>query len=234
GESEAGFGARNAARRAAGPEPTGERLSRDEAFTLIRRALAALASAPDRPAPASRVRDTARELLGRDSETLAERHFHRILRDMHDAELIDLRKRGDDYEVTPSLDAPPIADQLAAVDAAHAEASQAARAAANAASLRRGIRTRGRRGGAGELPPELLSVGVVGDGAPPAVSDYTVELPAATDDMADAEDAASEELLEEMAEGDAPADGAEGADGAAAPVRRRRRGVRGGRGRRKS
>ena len=134
-------------------EQVGDRLSREEAFTLVRRAVDALSQGPEDPVPASRVRDMARELLGRDSETLSERFFHRILRDMHDAEQIDLRKRGDDYEVTASPDAPPIADQLAAAAAPHEAASQAARSAATAAALRRGIRGRGRgKGGPGRSP----------------------------------------------------------------------------------
>jgi ribonuclease E len=144
---------------------TGERLTRDEALDLVRRAVLALTTSEDEPVPASAVRRKARELLGRDSETLNERYFHRILRDAHDADLIDLRKRGDDYEVAPAATAEPISEQLAAatpVAAPAPESSQAARVAAHAASLRRGIRQRGMRTSRPvELPPELLSVGVV-------------------------------------------------------------------------
>jgi uncharacterized protein (TIGR00288 family) len=201
--------------RAVDAEMTGMRLSRDEAFTLIRRAVESLSSGPDDSVSASRVRAKARELLGRDSETLSERHFHRILRDMHDAEQIDLRKRGDDYEVSPSPDAPPIAEQLAASEAvavAAADASQAGRSASNAASLRRGIRGRGRgRGGAGELPPELRNLGVIENGTPPVADVPPV------DDADEADD-------------DAPAPAA--VAGEKAPVKRRR-GIRGGRARKK-
>ena len=197
-------------------EQSGARLSRDEAFQLIRRAVASLSSGPDAPVTASTLRAAARDLLGRDSESLGERLFHRILRDMHDAELIDLRKRGDDYEVSPSLDAPPISDQLAAVEAEHAEASQAARAASNAASLRRGLRGRGRGRASGELPPELMSVGVVDTNTELALGE--VEEPELPLDGGDAE----------SAEGDA-----EEAAAPAAPARRRARGVRGGRGRKR-
>ncbi|HEX6535113.1 MAG TPA: NYN domain-containing protein [Gemmatimonadaceae bacterium] len=142
-------------------EMTGERLTRDEALDLVRRAVLALTQSPDVAVPARDVRRKARELLGRDSESLNERFFHRILRDAHDADLVDLRKHGDDYEVAPAAPAAPIAEQLAAAAPAPApgESSQAARSAANAAALRRGIRPRGRRGG--ELPPELLAIGVV-------------------------------------------------------------------------
>jgi len=198
-------------------EQSGQRLSRDEAFALVRRAVATLASHADEPVAASALRATARQILGRDSESLGDRHFHRILRDMHDAELIDLRKRGDDYEVSASLDAPPIADQLAAAEAEHAEASQAARAASGAASLRRGIRGRG-RGAAGEPPPELLSIGVVDSGEDVALSE--LEEPELALDGAD-----------EGAENEAADENAPAAE--KAPARRRARGVRGGRGRKR-
>src|SRR5204863_274635 len=58
-------------------------------------------------------RATARELLGRDSESLSERNFVRILQDAHDADIVDLRRRGDDYEVAPAAPATPVSDQLA-------------------------------------------------------------------------------------------------------------------------
>src|SRR5512140_778307 len=154
-----------AARAAAEPEMVGERLTRDEALSLLRRAVAELTTSEDAPVPASAVRRKARELLGRDSETLDERFFLRILRDAHDADVIDLRKRGDDYEVAPAAAVASVADQLAAAAPAAPEPSQSARSAANAASLRRGMRGRGR---GGELPPELLSIGVIGSSAAPA------------------------------------------------------------------
>jgi len=92
--------------------------------------------------------------------------FVRVLRDAHDANVVDLRKRGDDWELAPAADVAPIADQLqAAVPVA--SQSQAGRSAATAASFRRGMRSRGgRTSGAMELPPELLSLGVVDFGAP--------------------------------------------------------------------
>lgn len=153
-------------------EMSGERLTRDEALDLVRRAVLALSTSEDEAVPASAVRRKARELLGRDSESLNERFFHRILRDAHDADLIDLRKRGDDYEVARAATAEPIAQQLAATapaapstpapSPAEPGASQAARSAATAAALRRGIRHRGIRSSRPvELPPELLSIGVV-------------------------------------------------------------------------
>ena len=152
-----------AARAAAELEMVGERLTRDEALSLLKRAVAELTTSEDAPVPASAVRRKARELLGRDSETLDERFFLRILRDAHDADVIDLRKRGDDYEVAPAAAVASVADQLAAAAPVVPEPSQSSRSAANAASLRRGMRGRGR---GGELPPELLSLGVIGSAAP--------------------------------------------------------------------
>jgi uncharacterized protein (TIGR00288 family) len=144
-------------------EMSGERLTRDEALGLVRQAVLALSGSEDVAVPAAEVRRKAREILGRDSESLSERFFQRILRDAHDANVIDLRKRGEDYEVAPASAAEPVAAQLAAAAPAAPAPSQAARSAAGAASLRRGIRHRGGRSGGRlmELPPELLSVGVV-------------------------------------------------------------------------
>jgi hypothetical protein len=100
--------------------------------------------------------------------------FVRILRDAHDANVVDLRKRGDDWELAPAADVAPIADQLQAAVPTPSQ-SQAGRSAATAASFRRGMRSRGgRASGAVELPPELLSLGVVDFGAP-AVPDETID-----------------------------------------------------------
>ncbi|HJR40821.1 MAG TPA: NYN domain-containing protein [Gemmatimonadaceae bacterium] len=139
-------------------DSVGERLTRSEVFDLLRRTIADLATGEE-SVRASDLRRRARELLGRDSETLAERNFLRILRDAHDADVIDLRKRGSDYEVSPAVSAAPIAEQVAPV-VSEAAASQASRSAATATALRRGMRPRGRVG-RGEIPPELLAVGVV-------------------------------------------------------------------------
>jgi hypothetical protein len=72
------------------------RLTRDEAFDLVRRAGAQIADNPG-ASRASDVRRVAHELLGRDSESLSEKNFTRILKDAHDSDIIDLRRRGDDY-----------------------------------------------------------------------------------------------------------------------------------------
>src|SRR5581483_1717039 len=89
-----------------------ERLTRAEAFDLVRRAVADLAPGEE-SVRASDVRRHARQLLGRDSESLSDRMFVRILKDAHDEGIIDLRRRGDDFEVARAADAASVADQLA-------------------------------------------------------------------------------------------------------------------------
>jgi uncharacterized LabA/DUF88 family protein len=147
---------------------SGERLTRDEAFQLVRRAVGTLAT-DDRPAKASDVRTKARELLGRDSASLSQDNFTRILRDAHDGDVIDLRRRGDDYEVAPAVTAAPVAEQLnVAAAATRVEAASQAQGAGTPPAPRgvgpRGAASRGRGGFGARLgapPPELLSVGVV-------------------------------------------------------------------------
>jgi hypothetical protein len=151
---------------------SGELLTREEAFNLVRQAVDILTGGADAPVLASDVRRKARDLLGRDSGSLSDRMFVRILRDAHDTNVVDLRKRGDDWELAPAAEAAPITEQLQAAAPPRAE-SQAGRSAAAAASFRRGMGMRGRVSGARELPPELLSIGVVDFGAP-AVPDESV------------------------------------------------------------
>jgi uncharacterized protein (TIGR00288 family) len=154
----------------------GERLTRQEAFTLVGRAVAALTSG-DRGVPASRVRRQAFDLLGRDSESLSERNFIRILKDAHDADVIDLRRRGDDYEVAQAVQAAPVAEQL---NRAAAAASPAPKAAATPPVPRgmgpRGAGLRGRSpiGRGSEPPPDLLLLGVVEEIAPVAPPPPTI------------------------------------------------------------
>ena len=90
---------------------SGLRLTREEAFNLARRAVAERGTAR-----ASEVRSTARELLGRDSESLSERNFLRILQDAHDADIVDLRRRGEDYEVALAAPSTSVSQQLAAAE----------------------------------------------------------------------------------------------------------------------
>ena len=147
---------------------SGERLTRSEAFDLVRRAVETLTTDDDDTTRASGVRQRAREILGRDSESLNERMFIRILKDAHDSGVIDLRRRGDDFEVARAAEALPVADQVARADAASAPA----RPSLGTPGPRIGMgprgaggRTRGRLDGP---PPELLALGVVEESAAPA------------------------------------------------------------------
>ncbi|HUX33964.1 MAG TPA: NYN domain-containing protein [Gemmatimonadaceae bacterium] len=144
---------------------SGERLTRSEAFDLMRRAVETLTTG-DQMVQASAVRKRAHELLGRDSESLSERNFARILQDAHDADVIDLRRRGDDYEISRAVAAASVADQLAA---AAEEAKPAPTPAPSGPRLGMGPRGgggRGRGGKAAAPPPELLAIGVVNAAAP--------------------------------------------------------------------
>ncbi len=146
---------------------SGERLTKQEAFDLVVRTAKDLVGAVGAVLAAT-LRARAFQLLGRDSESLAERNFFRILRDAHDAEVIDLRRRGDDYEVALPTAVPPVAEQLNRAAQAHAAAAAAVASSAPAAPRGmgpRGIPGRGRAPMA--VPPGLLSVGVVESAAPP-------------------------------------------------------------------
>jgi len=162
---------------------SGLRLRREEAFDLVRRAVDANGEAPVR---ASQVRATARELLGRDSESLSERNFTRILQDAHDADIIDLRRRGSDYEVAPAAAATSVSDQLAAAEPVKAIALPAP-TAPTGMGARAGGPARGRGRGpigarVGIVPPDLLSVGVVETSRPapePVFTEFVPDLPVA-------------------------------------------------------
>ena len=138
---------------------SGLRLTREDAFGLVRRAVGETG-----PARASQVRTVARDILGRDSESLNERNFLRILQDAHDANLIDLRRRGADYEVAPAATETPVSEQLAAaeppkVTAPSAPSMPTGMGARSAPSRGRGRGPIGAR--VGTPPANLLSVGVV-------------------------------------------------------------------------
>lgn len=145
---------------------SGERLTRSEAFDLVRRAVEALVQG-DESTSASAARAKAFELLGRDSESLSARMFERILQDAHDANMIDLRRRGNDFEVARAADAASIVEQLKTVD--DAQKAEAKAAAALLPQAPRGMGARGvaprggSRGRAPAGPPaDLLMFGVVG------------------------------------------------------------------------
>jgi len=143
---------------------SGERLTRNEAFDIVRRAVETLTTDDDDTTRASDVRQRAREILGRDSESLNERMFIRILKDAHDSGIIDLRRRGDDFEVARAVEALPVAEQVARADAATAP-----RPTLGTVPPRIGMGPRGAGRGRGRLdgpPPELLALGVVEEPAP--------------------------------------------------------------------
>jgi hypothetical protein len=144
----------------------GERLTRNEAFDVVRRAVETLTTDDEGATRASAVRQRAREILGHDSESLNERMFIRILKDAHDAGVIDLRRRGDDFEVARAAEAAPVADQVARADATLAPPRPVL-----ASSPRLGMGPRGAGGGRGRQrlqgpPPELLTLGIVEEPAP--------------------------------------------------------------------
>ncbi len=182
----------------------GIRLTRDEAFSLVRDAVAALATGDD-AVPSERVRQKAHALLGRDSESLSERNFARILRDAHDGDVIDLRKRGDAFEVAMAASVPSVADQLE-VKEAQLKAAAAQEKAANTVAVPRGMGHRGApaRGGRGGFGgkatgamPNLLLLGVVDD-TPAAAADDSADKPRRSGRVrAKKDDAAAETTADE-------------------------------------
>jgi hypothetical protein len=164
--------------RADASEPigaSGERLTRDEAYDLVRRSVAALTTG-DEAVRAGEVRTKARELLGRDSESLSDRNFPRILKDAHDGDVIDLRRRGDDFEIARAAEAESVTAQLARTAASNAPPAPSTPPAPRGMGPRGVTSARGRVGRPGAPPADLLSnllsIGVVGPstGATPAVS----------------------------------------------------------------
>jgi uncharacterized protein (TIGR00288 family) len=171
---------------------SGLRLRREEAFDLVRRAVGSNGGSPIR---ASQARLSARELLGRDSESLSERNFNRILQDAHDADIIDLRRRGNDYEVAPAAAAAPVSEQLAIAEppkpVTPSVPSTPTGMGARGSGPARG-RGRGPIGArVGIVPPDLLSVGVVEHSQPapePVSAESVSDLPLTGEDaLSDAE-----------------------------------------------
>ena len=162
---------------------SGLRLTREEAFNLVRRAVG------DATARASQVRSTARDLLGRDSESLSERNFLRILQDAHHDNIVDLRRRGEDYDVAPATSATPVAQQLAEAEPAKLVAPSAP-ATPTGMGARSAPASRGRGRGpigarVGILPPHLLSIGVVETSRPapePITTESVPDLPLTGED----------------------------------------------------
>ena len=158
---------------------SGERLTRDEAFDLVRRSVAALTTG-DEAVRAGEVRAKSRELLGRDSESLSDRNFPRILKDAHDGDVIDLRRRGDDFEIARAAESESVSAQLAKTAANNAPPATSAPPAPRGMGPRgvTGGRSRVGRPGAppADLMSNLLSIGVVGpsSGATPVMSHRAV------------------------------------------------------------
>ena len=173
---------------------SGERLTRDEAFDLLRRTIAAL-TAGDVAVRASVVRGKARELLTRDSESLSDRNFPRILKDAHDNDVIDLRRRGDDFEVARVSEAESVAEQLAKTAISNAPAPVASAAVPRGMGHRGGVSSRGRGAARPGAPSAaLLSIGMVGQSssaasaaAEPAVASAPSPAAVVTPSLSDAE-----------------------------------------------
>ena len=163
---------------------SGLRLTREEAFNLVKRAVGESGTAR-----ASQVRSTARDLLGRDSESLSERNFLRILQDAHHDNIVDLRRRGEDYDVAPATPATPVSQQLAEAEPAK-PAAPSVPAIPTGMGSRSAPPSRGRGRGpigarVGILPPHLLSVGVVETSRPapePITTESVPDLPLTGED----------------------------------------------------
>jgi uncharacterized protein (TIGR00288 family) len=151
----------------AGIGTAGERLTRIEAFDLVRRTVDDLAPG-DESVRASEVRRRARQLLGHDSESLSDRMFVRILKDAHDAGIVDLRRRGDDFEVARAVEAAPVSEQVAERERASAAAAAPKTPAAAPPRIGMGPRGAGARGRLTSPPPDLLAFGVVETAGAPA------------------------------------------------------------------
>src|SRR5688500_9940941 len=182
----------------------GLRLTRDEAFDLVRRAVGS-ATSGENAVSAAKVRAAARSLLGRDSESLSERNFLRILHDAHDADVVDLRRRGGDYEVAAAVAAPTVELQLEAAATANAPAAKPVVATPRGMGAR-GI-GRGSMGAKAAPPPHLMNVGVVASKAKVAAPVPPVAAP--TNTAKPAEDSDSMLMADQasVSEGAKPAAG---------------------------
>jgi hypothetical protein len=130
------------------------------------------------------VRSKARELLGRDSESLSDRNFPRILKDAHDGDVIDLRRRGDDFEIARAAEAESVSAQLAKTAANNAPPPASQPTVPRGMGPRGATSTRGRVGRPGAPPADflssLLSVGVVGPSSSATPTASHAAVPAAT------------------------------------------------------
>jgi hypothetical protein len=205
----------------------GERLTRAEAFDLVRRTVDALVKG-DETVRASDVRARARQLLGRDSESLSDRMFVRILKDAHDEGLVDLRRRGNDFEVARAAEAASVAEQLASNERAAAAASAPAVPATPGPRLGMGPRAVGGRGRAmGAPPPNLLAFGVVGgEKRTPAATSAPAPTPAAASASTPAAKQATEAPAAKRGRGTRAKTAAKTAAKAAEPAKPAKRGAK--------
>src|SRR5438093_12110454 len=164
------------ARRAAGGTGGGGGgFSLGEAYGLLRQALSRLGGG-EKPVSADQLRDTMIELKGAAAEPLDPERFPKLLRQAHDAEIIDLSKEDDGaYAVKLREEArgTPAPEPVGAPDLDEANdppmpASSAppsmrpAQPQAGGGVPSRGARfRRGSRGGHRAAPPEIQQIGVV-------------------------------------------------------------------------
>jgi len=184
----------------------GIRLTRDEAFGLVRDAVVAVATGED-PVPSETVRAKAFALLGRDSESLSPRNFARILKDAHDAGLLDLRKRGEAFEVTAVAGAPSIADQLAIAEVENRPVVKASAPAPRGMGVRSAPARGGRAGAKPAIPAGLLLLGMVDEPTPAAEPVESPAVEAQADGAAEAPTKAPKAKKKAAAKKSAAADG---------------------------
>ncbi len=144
----------------------GERLTRAEAFDLVRRGVDALSTADDDRVAVQPLREQVFALLGRDSESLSERMFPRIVQDAADNGIVRTFRSGDTMTVSRApRPAATVGDELSrAAAVTQAAPAPVAPVPSTPAAPRgmgpRGV-ARGRGGRLGAPPPELLLIGAV-------------------------------------------------------------------------
>ncbi|GJG88041.1 hypothetical protein tb265_32220 [Gemmatimonadetes bacterium T265] len=161
----------------------GERLTRAEAFDLVRRGVEALTAGDDDRAGVQELREQVFALLGRDSESLSERMFPRIVQDAADNGVVRTFRDGDAMTVgRVPRPAPNVGDELSRAAAVTQAAPAPVAPAPSAPAAPRGMGprgvARGRGGRLGAPPPELLFIGAVPPGGGPTTANAPVASPA--------------------------------------------------------
>lgn len=142
-------------------EPRERQLSLAEGFELLKQALLILGAVGEQSVDADEARSKMLELLGEDGDPLFERpRYHRMLRQAHDANVIELAKtEGDGYDLRLTPEAIAGAEEQAGssvdVPADDAADDQPAEKPARSrrASTRKSTRGRGRRAKSDATPP---------------------------------------------------------------------------------